>query len=221
MIKQGINSTEDLNEFLKKNSYWANGKSFPLDHLHATGAQSRWEYENAYGIYVTKPHFAWMAMWMGSTNREMVQKRNLTYIKPKTESGDWIGAVKMYLPGLDLTNIYSKSGCFLYLFNPENYQEVQTINLQTLSAQEKVSYLLNNNFSRKEITRKGRVQSNLVCESLEKKIIEIDSWQIALVNISLIKPEIEVHINNEVLKDLYHQKVFPANEISTEDYIID
>ena len=88
MIQRGINSIEDLQELLKNNCYWANGKSFPVNHLHATGAQSRWEYENVYGIYLTQPHFAWMAMWMGSTNRETVQKRNLTYIIPKTENND-------------------------------------------------------------------------------------------------------------------------------------
>ncbi|OGZ65760.1 MAG: hypothetical protein A2822_04435 [Candidatus Staskawiczbacteria bacterium RIFCSPHIGHO2_01_FULL_41_41] len=219
MIKQGINSIEGLNGFLKNNRYWANGKSFPVDHLHATGAQSRWEYENVYGIYLTQPHFAWMAMWMGSTDRERVQKRNLTYVRP--ENGDWIGAIRIYSLDSGVKELYSKNGCFLYLFDPENYKEAQTIDLQKLSAQEKISYLLNNNFSRKEITRKGKSQSNIVSESLERTIIEIDSWQMTLVNVDVIRPDIEVHVESEVLKNLYGQRVLPANEISTENYIID
>ncbi|MBI2637652.1 MAG: hypothetical protein HYW88_02010, partial [Candidatus Sungbacteria bacterium] len=79
MEKRTLDSVVALNELLHHNNYFANGKNFPVTHLYETSANSRWPYENIWGIYLTKPHYAWMALWMSITSRTRLKKRQVKY----------------------------------------------------------------------------------------------------------------------------------------------
>jgi|GEM_PF-6212345 len=216
MISQTISSLDQLNDFLKNNSLLANGKNFKVDHLHSTGAKSRFEYENLFGIYLTNTEYAWMALWMGITNRERIKKRNITYIKPD-KSKDYIGNVAIYYDRLSKDDVFCKNGAYLYLFD-ENNLMAPKIDLRHLPKKDKLDFLRICGFYLKEIKRGEQKQMNYFPDNENKTILLMDCWQLALVNYNKIIPDVEIFIEPKVVDKLKNNTLISQNE-TLDDYI--
>ncbi len=212
-------SVSELNELLRNNLYWANGKNIKLDHLHATGAKSRWEYENIWGIYLTNPESAWMGLWMSVTDRTKIPKRNISYVCPQNDLDDFIGQVRIFIPeGDDIRTAFCESESYLYLVDPHHYDHYPTIDLMEIPLERKVDSLVEQGFYQKEVERKGEKQTNLFYSG-GSTIVKVDSWQIALVNIPRMIPDIEVSISSEIIWELYLTRVSRASGESLEEYV--
>lgn len=222
MKKYTIQTIIELNDFLKKNKLWANGKNFSLDQIYATGSNSRWAYENIFGIYFAKPDYAWMALWMAIIDHDKIKKRNITYIHPEILSKDYIGKAMIYIPELNVEIKYAfcANGAYLYLIDPAKFETYRKIDITNIRCHDKIDFLLKNGFSQKEIEKKGKLQINYFPDSIEKRIIEIDSWQLALVNIDQIIPDIELFIKQEAINELSDGYTMRSESISDERYII-
>jgi hypothetical protein len=205
-----------MDDLLKSNRFFANGKNISLDHLHATGAQSRWNYENIFGIYVANPAYAWMAAWMAVTDRSKVRKRDIIYHRPSTF--DSIGSIEIYDP-LGKGDVLCDDGAYLYLIDPEQTARCTSMDISALPACARTPHLLKNGFVEKEIIKKGAPQMNYVATFPDAALIAVDCWQLALVNIPKIIPDAEYHITTDVIKAL-QTRIKLAPQESKEEYIL-
>lgn len=187
METKKVKDIAELNSILEGIEYWANGKNFKVDHLHDTKASSRWELENIFGIYLTKPEYAWMALWMAVTSRKNLKKRHLRYFVPKTSQGDFIGKIEIFSEGDNVADFFCEKA-YLYLFDKKKYEDIPTKN-----------YSQNN--------------------KKEKCIVSIDDWQICLVNFNEVKPNLEIEIGPEIIKELMKRVSITKNEIG-RNYLI-
>lgn len=221
MIEQSVRTESELNDFLGNNKYWANGKNFRVDHLHATGAISRWEYENIYGIYLTHPEYAWMAVWMAIVDRNKFRKRNITYFKP-SGSGDLIGSISIFLEnGKTLPDpIYSDKGAFIYFEDPAKHDALDLIDISNVDKTSKLLELSKYGFVQKTINRRGSIQQNYFLPSGHQALVNIDDWQIALVGVNRLVPCLELQIPKPLLNEIISKRVSQAPQLSSEDYIM-
>ncbi|TAL49830.1 hypothetical protein EPN81_04515 [Patescibacteria group bacterium] len=123
MKRKVISREQDLQDLLARNQAYANGKNSPVAHLYATVATSRFDIENIFGIYLTRPAYAWMALWMAVTNREVLRKRHLTYYAPR--DGDSIGSIAVGGTDVSLGDLLCDQA-FLYLFEPDVLPKTET-----------------------------------------------------------------------------------------------
>ncbi|MFO0719019.1 MAG: HAD family phosphatase [Candidatus Paceibacterota bacterium] len=201
---------EDLNKILCGNRLYANGKNKKVDHFYETVANSKWSLENLWGIYLAKPEYVWMALWMAVTSREKLKKRQIRYILPK--EGDCIGSVEIYNPDkLNLDDIFSKEA-YLYLFELDKYQDVEIVDLY------KDPNLIDDFFSVEKVEKRGVVQDCFVPKFKNKAVIVFDSWQVALTNFEKIIPDKEIVLTDNLIKELSNRVTFVDTEIG-KNYI--
>jgi hypothetical protein len=210
-----INTAAELNDALKNTTGWANGKNFPVDHLHATVAESRWEYENIHGIYLTNEQHAWMGLWMALSNRNVLRKRHISYIKP-TSPEDALGNIELFtvLPPEDILC----DSAYVYLINPPRLCDREIVDIRNVPKQNKVETLLKAGFERQQITRRGRQQPGVVDTTGTERLVLVDEWQIALTNIPDIIPDTELAIRRAAIAELVGRVSVINSEVG-EDYI--
>ncbi len=210
MEKIAVNTIDDLDGILRNNTCWANGKNYKIDDLHSTGANSRWLYENIWGIYLTDASHAWMALWMAVTDRIKIKKRDITYVRPRSDS---IGRIAVFAEGREGLFV---DEAYLYFFRPRQCREIDLRKIQD----NKLQKLLELGFVEKEIRKNGRLQKNYFPPDSKPCIVRVDSWQIALVNCQKIRPDIELVVKNNLILELSSRVSFSEGP-STENYIID
>ncbi|PJA45055.1 hypothetical protein CO174_05215 [Candidatus Uhrbacteria bacterium CG_4_9_14_3_um_filter_50_9] len=197
-----VESTRKLQVLLAKNTFFANGKNSPIDHLYATAATSRFEVENLFGIYLTKPDFAWMAIWMAVTDRTKLRKRQLSYHVPKEE--DWIGALE--IGGLDSVNEIRPllgTSAHVYLFNPSELPTPATDLTSFVSEQAAIAHLVQHGYTWKQIRRRGEERRALMPpEDGSRSLINIDAWQVALVGQERLVPTIDLVLTKSLIDEL-------------------
>lgn len=218
---QTIETISCLDALLCDNRFFANGKNRPLDHLYATGASSRWSYENIYGIYLTNPDHAWMALWMAVTDRTRAKKRNLTYIRPDPARGDHIGKLAVYDPSSVSLDVFCDSGAYLYLVDPARFSAARHIDMRSVPTAEKEARIQDEGFVLCDWERRGEARRNYFPTTEEPMQIDVDSWQVALVNVGMIVPDIRVFIAPALVEKLKNTKVSLATSLSPEKYIVD
>ncbi len=207
-----------LNSLLKENNFWTNGKNFRATCLHTTCAESTREYENLWGIYVTKPDYAWMAVWMAITSRKNLKKRHLRYIRPNTNKGDYIGNLEIYSKKESISN-YLCEEAFIYLFNPIKYQGIKKIDCSKISSKKFISYIKNVGFENGFFDKEGKIYNTYKFSSPQKIIMILDEWQIALINFKRITPDIEVHLGKNVIIEL-SKRIKRIKDKVGDNYII-
>ena len=220
MEKRVLDSIDSCNTLLKTNGFWANGKNFQVDILYATSASSRWPYENIWGIYLAKPHFAWMALWMAVTSRTRLKKRQIRYFFPDMANGDYIGQVGIFNPELlELKDIVCEKA-YLYLFDQKYFPNLRKIDISGKEDEnKKAEALIKYGFEQKTVFRRGKNYNNAyVFSTSDPVIVDIDDWQIALVNIEEITPNIEITITNKLITEL-SGRIQWLNEEVGENYI--
>lgn len=215
MRSLSIETVESLNQAFRENPGWANGKNFPVDHLHATVAESRWEYENIHGIYLTNEPHAWMALWMAVTNRNILRKRHIGYMRP-TEADDSLGRIKLFTQTPAVDNLCQSA--YVYIFNPSTFQDRETVDVSAVPKEDKVPLLLENGFERQEVERRGKLYDGLVDITGKSRVIHVDEWQIALTNSPDIIPDTELAVRQNAIKQLAGRIAVSHIEIG-EDYI--
>ncbi|MBI5732883.1 hypothetical protein HY967_02920 [Candidatus Jorgensenbacteria bacterium] len=219
MKTQYIDSLESLNEVLKRNLCFANGKNFKIEHLYATSANSRWPHENLWGIYLAKPWYTWMAVWMAITSRSLLKKRQIQYVSPKIAEGDHIGHITLYNPeNLSIKEMLCNEA-YLYLFEID-WENIEILNIShAITAEIKQRVLLKNGFEEKTIFKRKKEYHALVALTKEKLVVNVDEWQIALINIETIVPTTEVILGKEVIEALASRITWSKEEIG-ENYIV-
>ena len=219
MEKRVLDSIDSLNTLLKTNTFPANGKNFQVDRLYATSAVSRWLYENIWGIYLAKPQFAWMALWMAVTSRARLKKRQIKYFFPDTANGDYIGRVEIFNPdNLELKDIVCEKA-YLYLFEPKNFQNLRKIDVSLeKNGNKKAKILLGYGFKQKTVFKRGKNYNAYVYSANEKILVDIDDWQVAIVNIEEIEPSIEFTLSSNLIKELAGRIQWLKEEVG-ENYI--
>jgi len=226
MEKNTLATVHDLNCALRDNSYWARGTNYPVEHLPATGATSRWEHENIYGIYMTVPNQSWMALWMGATKRRQVRKRHLWYVRPDTKANDYIGKIRIYEPNeIPDENIFCKEhGAYLYLVNPERFKDCEKLDLKGTDNSEKIKRLSSHGFLAKKVWCTDSVlKTNYYHKNHGKPgscVVEADDWQIALVNVPRVMPDVELFITPDVVNELAKTRTSRSAEEPGEKYIL-
>lgn len=210
-----IETCAELNDNLLGNTFWANGKNFSVDHLHATISESRWEYENIHGIYLTNENYAWMALWMAVSNRGALRKRHISYIK-SSQSSDAVGSIELFTelqPEEALCN-----EAYLYLVDPEGFDDADIVDIREVPKANKVERLLDQGFERRLVERKGILKQGVVDLSEKERIVLVDEWQVALTNITEIVPDTELAIRRTAIAELAGRVSLTNSEVG-EDYI--
>ncbi len=210
-----LETAQELNDTLRANTGWANGKNFPVDHLHATVAESRWEYENIHGIYLTNEQHAWMGLWMGVCNRNVLRKRHISYMRPKS-SVDAIGRIGLFTNTTPEDSVCDAA--YLYLFEPSKFRDREIVDIRGVPKPNKVETLLANGFVRKDITKRGRQQPGLVDATGVERVVLVDEWQIALTNFPDIVPDTELVIRRTAIAELAGRISIMSSEVG-ENYI--
>lgn len=216
MNRVSVTSLGQLHEQIFSGAGWTNGKNFPVDHLHATVAQSRWAYENIHGIYVANETHDWMAVWMAVSKRETLRKRQLRYIAPT--AAHILGGLEVFT-SIDISNCLNNRG-YLYSFQPDDYLETgQAVDISEVPKPEKTGALLQSGFEWSEIERRGEQRKALVDTTGEPRIVRVDEWQIALTNRNRILPETEIIIEESAIRQLLGYVALSSAEVG-EDYIV-
>ncbi len=204
-----VTNLDDINHILSQNSYHANGKNFKIDYLYQTVANSRWNYENIFGIYLAKPEYAWMAFWMAITSREMVRKRQIQYISPRGK--DSVGNIVIYNPeNLSLDDMLCEKA-YLYLFDIDT--NIEVLDLTTCNS------VLQAMFVWSKIERGDVIKTGYKPLFRNKTLVDIDRWQVALVNYEKYTPIKEIILSKKLIKELKHRIIFTQKEIG-KNYII-
>ncbi len=205
-----VSTTSELNKFFNNNRFYVNGKNIKVDHLHETTANSRWEYENLWGIYLTNTDHAWMGLWMAATSRGKVRKRQIRYISPKED--DFIGRIEIYNPDhLKLEDALCDEA-YLYLFDLSKYEGIETLDLA------RNFNLLKDSFRKDEIEKRGVIQNYFLPNFEHRAVVIVDDWQIALINFKKIVPDIELILTKDLIKELSQKVTFTDIEIG-QNYI--
>jgi hypothetical protein len=197
---------EDLDflEDILEQGYWANGKNIQVDHLHQTGANSRFPKENIYGIYLADEQHAWMAFWMAVTDRELVRKRSLRYI---ASGGVGHLEVDSDAPGI------LRSQAYLYLFDPP--QELARIDIRGIPNPDEA--MRESGFEMREVIRHGVGQQNYFSPS--PSIVHVDNWQLAITGIPEIYPDAELVLTRSLIEQVRDRVQRTADEIG-ENYLM-
>lgn len=217
METRRVGSLLACNAELETNVLFANGKNFQTGHLYETAAKSRWPYENIWGIYLAKPRFAWMALWMAVTSREKIKKRQLKYFSPDFSAGDFLGRMGVFNPeGLPLEDTLSQEA-YLYFFDLD-FADFEGLDIRTkASAEEKKSALLDAGFEKRIVQKRGKDYSAYVSEN--KLIVDIDEWQVAVVGAKKLVPKIEIIIERGAILELA-KRICSLDEEVGENYIV-
>lgn len=210
-----VESIPELMPWVEKGAAWANGKNFPVDHLHETIAESRWPYENIHGIYLTNESHIWMALWMAISRRGSLSKRHIRYFAPT--SADPLGQVEVY--SSDMASCLGKKG-YLYLFNPVLYLATgRLVDIRDVPKSEKVDALLDEKFEWANMVRHGKTQAALLDKTREPGVVLVDEWQIALTNTPRAIPDTEIIIEQLAIKGLVGKVALSKTEVG-EEYIV-
>jgi len=212
---QAIASLDELQDLLRQNTCWANGKNFSIDHLHATGANSRWSYENIFGIYMANPGYAWMAAWMAATDRTKIRKRSITYHRPVID--DHLGRISVCSSE---ENVLRDHDAFLYLVDPTKYSSLRQIDVSLLYGVEKIDALLHEGFMERVWVKRETRQMNYFAKFTNPAVVLVDAWQLALVNVDIILPDREIVIPHTVIAEM-QQRIGRFSHESSENYIRD
>lgn len=215
MVSKSIETINDLNTVLELNKGWANGKNIPIDHLYPTVAESRWEYENILGIYLTNPSYSWMALWMAVCNRNTLRKRNISYLRP-VDSSDMIGGVELHSDRSITENLCEAA--YLYFFDPQDYNQIEQVDITTVPKKQKADALLEQGFQWENMQRRGALKSALVDTTNISRLVLVDEWQLALTNTPIIVPKVELNIRKTAITELAGRIAITNTEIG-EDYI--
>jgi hypothetical protein len=206
-----VNSIDDLETLLSKNCLYANGKNMQIDHLHATGAVSRFDRENMYGIYVARPEYAWMAVWMGVVDRKKSKKRDITYCRPR--SPDVIGSIRLYAEH-DISRDHLCEESFVYLLDVRAYPAMD------IRSEDNHPRITDAGFQNRLWRHHGTEQENYVHVSDLPMIVHVDFWQSVLVNVPRIIPTQELHLGKGLIDELFRTRVTAAPGISGEEYVL-
>lgn len=220
MERVSVNTLPSLNLLLADNRFLANGKNFPIDRLYATSASSRWSYENLWGIYLAKPEFAWMAVWMAATSRSRIQKRQIRYVCPSTEQGDHVGRIEVYSPLPFAPRYFLLDRAYLYLLDPADLSDLSYLTIAEKEGPAKIAALERQGFRWESVRRRGKQYRALVAASIGPAVIDIDRWQVAIVRKATIVPAIEVSIGSAVISELAVRISRSSQEVG-ENYIVD
>ncbi len=213
-----ITSEAELQKFLEGNRAYANGKNDRVIHLYATAAQSRFEIENIYGIYLARPEYTWMAVWMAVTNRTKLRKRHLRYRAPRDV--DRIG--QLIIGGLDETPAprdLLSDRAFLYLFDPAILPACIVDITKKPTEKERLTLLLSRGYAWQDVERHGRMRRALVPPTSETPtLLALDAWQVAIVQLPQLIPSIEVVLSGKVIHELSSRITF-QKEMPGSDYL--
>lgn len=204
-----ITNLSDLNNLFSKNVYYANGKNFRIDYLYPTCANSRWNYENIYGIYLAKPQYTWMAFWMAITSRQKIRKRQIKYVHPK--ENDSIGSITINNPDDILLEEILCNEAYLYLFDINKDMGVLNLDQNDL--------ILKTKFQWSKITMGENIKAGYKPLFKEPTLVDVDCWQIALTNYDKCIPIKEIILNKQLIEELKDRITFVKEEVG-ENYII-
>lgn len=194
-----ITSEGELRDVLRRNAAYANGKNGRVDHLYATAAVSRFEEENVFGVYLTVPAFAWMAVWIAATDRAKLRKRQLAYHAPRGD--DTIGSIS--IGGLEPA-VSSRSllcnRAFVYLFDAASLPPEDR---SGPSDQAPVERLMGRGYAWKDLLRRNETRRALTPPPGETPaIVPIDAWQSVVVGVDRIVPSVEIELTTDLIDAL-------------------
>lgn len=219
MLIYVINSLDECASLLRHNRYHANGKNIQVSHLYATAANSPpVAYEGLWGIYLTKPNFAWMAVWMAVLSRAKVKKRQIRYLRPNVSEGDLTGRAEIYNPQqLSREEIVCQEA-WLHLF------DLNTANLPLLSlnsiaeAENKIKCLKTLGFALREVHKRDKTYHTYCAPDNLSRLIDLDEWQVALVNVETTAPCAIAHLIGSFIREL-HQRIAFTNHPINGNYL--
>ncbi|MFA5186175.1 MAG: hypothetical protein WC551_06825 [Patescibacteria group bacterium] len=214
-----VASLDGLNGLLRGNLLYANGKNFRVDHLHATAAESRFEYENLFGIYLTEPAHAWMAVWMAAANREVLKKRQLEYYRPAADSKDRIGRLGVHLPDTDhLPGNVLVERAYVYFFDLAAMDELYFTEVNWCEGKQRMTILQGYGFDPKSLELRGRNVTAWVPDHERPMAIKLDAWQVAVVNVPRLVPTVEAELQPSLMSEL-RERIFLLDHEPGENYL--
>lgn len=206
-----ICSEKELHDLLRKNTAYANGKNNPVTHLYATAAQSRFVYENVYGIYLARPRFVWMAVWIAVTNRECMRKRHLRYrspCHPDSIGSLVIGGVGEKCGARDL--LCDKA--YLYFFDRASLPLSEVDLSQEPNEEQLLAKLAGQGYVWQMIERRGQTRRAFVPPKAEvPALVILDSWQVVAVNVPTLVPTCEAILTDSLIRELANRVSFQAD----------
>lgn len=208
---------QDLQDLLTSNRAYANGKNSPVTHLYATVATSRFDIENIFGIYLTRPAFAWMALWMAVTDRTVLRKRQLAYRSP--QGGDSIGSIVIGGTHVSQGQLL-RSQAFLYLFEPDVLPTAEVDFFPGTNDEQVRTELLARGYTWKQIERRGESRRALVFPQEQRpSTIGLDAWQVVCVGVDQLVPTTQVTLTSPLIAALY-DRVQTQRHLPDREYLI-
>ena len=212
---------EDLNRWLAATTCYANGKNIPVDHLYPTVAQSRFDYENVLGVYLTKPRFSWMALWMALLNRKALRKRQIEYYPPDLATGDAIGSIGVHLP--DPTAVIDEQlfveRAYVHLFSLIRLDIDHLVDLVGVPTHQKVAVLQERGFHWGTHRRRGYEHRALLAPLPQPILIDVDEWQVVLCQLPRVLVDVQLVIEPALVKALA-ARVKRISHAPSEAYIV-
>jgi hypothetical protein len=212
-----IATLKDLNSLLRWNRLYANGKNVCLDHLYATAAQSRFAVENLLGIYLANPEHTWMAVWMAVANRAALNKRQLEYYAPDAANGDYLGHLGIHLSDGGGADDALVNEAYVHLFRLDDLPELRLDNWP--SKQHQLAVLEAAGFTLRDVELRGRMRRAMVPNASETPLlVRVDAWQVAVVHVPSLVPNVTVHLLPSVVREL-RERITLIPQPPSEDYI--
>ena len=220
MLIQSIDSIDECNMFLKLNSAYANGKNLRVEHLYATGAdKSPRAYESLWGIYLSKPQFAWMALWMAVLSRTKLKKRQIKYIRPDYSRGDHIGCVQIFNPQELKPKEVLCEEAWLHLFNSKLLPPARIMDIEAAGdAGAKIESLIALGFTLQEVHKRNKIYQVYLAPTDERLLIHLDEWQTVLIGVETLSPNMIITLQPTLIYELRTRISFVATAIS-DDYL--
>ncbi len=218
MRQSVLSSMEECNAFLRQNCFLVNGKNHPVTHLYATSEQSRWGYENLWGVYFTKSNYAWMALWMAVMSRAVLRKRQILYYTPDHAAGDSIGRIAVSTPSQALAESALGEQAYLYCFDPRRFLGMPMYRVSHEPKDAKVAALGRLGFQQRTVHARGKVYDALI-GGTGPALVDIDAWQVALVGREEVYPDVEVTIQPLLIQALRQRVQWRSDEVG-EEYIV-
>lgn len=211
--RKTLDCIESCNQLLKANTFFANGKNFRVGHLYNSCAASRLPHENLFGVYLAKPQFAWMALWLAVTSRAHLRKRQVNYFRPHYDCGDWVGRAGIFNPRkLPVAAVLCQQA-YLYLFDPSNFRHFPRLDLSgIISAKDKEASLAHNGFRKDTMVRDDESYATFIPLFTEGMIVDIDEWQVALISAPQVIPDAEFVISTNTIRQLSERVIWQETD---------
>jgi len=144
-----------------------------------------------------------MALWLAITSRAHLRKRQVNYIRPDLTGGDCVGRAAIFNPQeLPVEAVFCQKA-YLYLFDPGTIMELPRLDISGIeSSEDKEAALVRNGFRKEAVLCSGERYATFTPSFTEGLLVDIDEWQVAVINVKEMIPDAEIVLQDSTIQQL-------------------